>query len=84
LLASWDRMGKGLSDQQKRQLSISAGKAWRFEGEMDEIAATFAAVDLPDGIHVAAAELYHRLSSFKDTTDTELEDILHALLERPG
>lgn len=41
-------------------------KAWRFAGEMDEIAATFAAAGLPDGYHLAAAETYRRLAPFKD------------------
>jgi hypothetical protein len=37
----------------------SAGaKGWRWAGEMDEIAATFAAVGQPDGFHRAAAAVY--------------------------
>ncbi len=39
----------------------SAGeKGWRWAGEMDEIAATFAAAGAPDGFHRAAAEVYRR------------------------
>ena len=33
-------------------------KGWRWIGEMEEIAAAFAAHDLPDGFHRAAAEVY--------------------------
>jgi 3-hydroxyisobutyrate dehydrogenase-like beta-hydroxyacid dehydrogenase len=36
----------------------AAEKGWRWAGEMDEIAATFAAVGLPDGFHKAAAAIY--------------------------
>ena len=36
----------------------SAAKAWRWAGEMDEAAATFAAVGLPDGFSRAAAAIY--------------------------
>jgi 3-hydroxyisobutyrate dehydrogenase-like beta-hydroxyacid dehydrogenase len=36
----------------------AASKGWRWAGEMDEIAATFAAAGLPDGFHRAAAEVY--------------------------
>jgi len=36
----------------------AAAKAWRWAGEMDEIAMTFAAVDQPDGFHRAAAAVY--------------------------
>jgi Domain of unknown function (DUF1932) len=37
-------------------------KAWRWSGEMDEVAATLAAVDLPAGFASAAAETYRRLT----------------------
>jgi hypothetical protein len=36
----------------------AAAKAWRWAGEMDEIAATFAAAGQPDGFHRAAAAVY--------------------------
>ena len=35
-------------------------KGWRWVGEMEEIAATFAAAGAPDGFHRAAAEVYRR------------------------
>jgi uncharacterized protein DUF1932 len=35
-------------------------KGWRWVAEMEEIADTFAAVQLPDGFHRAAAEMYRR------------------------
>jgi 3-hydroxyisobutyrate dehydrogenase-like beta-hydroxyacid dehydrogenase len=36
-------------------------KAWRWAGEMREIAATFAAAGEPDGFHLAAAEVYEEI-----------------------
>ena len=36
----------------------AAAKAWRWAGEMDEIADTFAAAGQPDGFHRAAAVVY--------------------------
>ena len=33
---------------------------------MEEIADTFAAAGLPDGFHRAAAEVYRRMSGYKD------------------
>ena len=33
-------------------------KGWRWVGEMDQIAETFAAAGQPDGFHRAAAEVY--------------------------
>ena len=35
-------------------------KGWRWVGEMEEIAASFAAHGLPDGFHRAAAEVFGR------------------------
>jgi hypothetical protein len=81
LLDVWEIMGKALGDQQRAQLETTARKAWRFEGEMNEIADTLANVSLPDGIHRAAAELYHRLTDFKDAEDVSLDEILKTLLK---
>lgn len=53
-------------------------KAWRFEGEMREIADTFEGAGLPGEFHGAAAEIYRRLESYKNQQD--LPD-LHAVLE---
>ena len=36
----------------------AATKGWRWVGEMEEIADTFAAAGQPDGFHRAAAEVY--------------------------
>jgi len=47
----------------------SAQKAWRFVGEMEEIAATFAAAGLPDGFHLGAAEIYRRLAPYRDKAE---------------
>ena len=47
----------------------SARKAWRFAGEMDEIADAFAAAGVPDGFHRGAADVYRRLDRFKDASE---------------
>lgn len=47
-------------------LGGAAAKAWRWVGEMEEIASTFESAGLPGGFHQAAAEVYRRLESFKD------------------
>lgn len=62
------------------QMRNSARKAWRWTGEMEEIASTFADEGLPDGFHLAAAQLYDRLMSFKDTAaPPSMADIVAAL-----
>jgi 3-hydroxyisobutyrate dehydrogenase-like beta-hydroxyacid dehydrogenase len=39
-------------------LASARAKGWRWTGEMEQIADSFAAVDLPDGFHRAAARVY--------------------------
>jgi hypothetical protein len=57
-------------------------RAWRFAGEMDEIASTFESAGLPDGFHAAAGDIYRKLSGFKDAGKLpELDEVLLALLE---
>ena len=62
----------------------SARKAWRWTGEMDEIAAAFAEAGLPDGFHVAASNLYERLASFKDADAAPSSDSIQAALSAAG
>lgn len=62
LLAQWDPALIRRADG----LGTAAAKAWRWVGEMEEIAASFEAAGLPGGFHHAAAEVYRRLESFKD------------------
>jgi 3-hydroxyisobutyrate dehydrogenase-like beta-hydroxyacid dehydrogenase len=38
-------------------------KGWRWVGEMEEIAATFAAAGLPDGFHRAAVDVFRRVEA---------------------
>ena len=47
-----------------------AGRAWRWTAEMDEIAAAFADVGLPDGFGTAAARTYERLAAWRDVEPT--------------
>ncbi|MEO5888162.1 MAG: DUF1932 domain-containing protein, partial [Anaerolineales bacterium] len=57
-------------------------KAWRFEGEMHEIASTFQEAGLPSGFHEAAAEVFRRMANFKDAAESpRLEEVLKALLQ---
>lgn len=61
-------------------LASTASKAWRFEGEMQEIAETFSAVGAEPGFHQAAAAVYQKLSAHKNwTTKPELSSLLTSL-----
>ena len=80
LLAEWDMSLPGVAERLAGTASEVAPKAWRWTGEMDEIAATFADAGLPDGFHRAAGEVYRRLGAFKGMPDTTVEGMLEALL----
>ena len=66
LRAEWGMSQPGLDARSEAALAGNARKAWRFVGEMEEIAATFAAAGLPAGFHEACAAIYGRLGSYKD------------------
>jgi 3-hydroxyisobutyrate dehydrogenase-like beta-hydroxyacid dehydrogenase len=54
----WRRATPELHDRLARAEHSAATKGWRWIGEMEEIADTFAAAGEPDGFHRAAAEVY--------------------------
>jgi 3-hydroxyisobutyrate dehydrogenase-like beta-hydroxyacid dehydrogenase len=49
-----------LNERSQRAARSAQAKGWRWVGEMEEIASTFAAAGLPDGFHRAAAEVFRR------------------------
>ena len=77
----WSRNGSDFAGQAVQRATRVTAKAWRFAGEMEEIAATFAETGMPAGFHEAAADIYRRLAPFKDLEATPpLETVLAALL----
>lgn len=77
----WDMDEAGFAGQVERRVTRVTAKAWRFEGEMREIAATFAAAGLPDGFHLAAAQIYQRLAGFKDAGNVTRDQVTNRLLD---
>jgi 3-hydroxyisobutyrate dehydrogenase-like beta-hydroxyacid dehydrogenase len=83
LSAQWERDEPGFSLQAERRAKRVTAKAWRFAGEMEEIASTFESAGLPGGFHAAAGEIYRRLAGFKEAeAQPELGEVLAALLGR--
>lgn len=79
LRAEWEETQPGALSR----LAASAGpasKAWRWVGEMEEIAGTLEAAGVPDGFHRAAAGVYRRLAGFKDDRTATADAVLDALL----
>ena len=69
-------------EQRRNQVRNVTGKAWRFAGEMQEIAATFEHAGMPPGFFEAAHDIYQRMAEFKDAESVpELEDVLAALIQ---
>ena len=81
LLAEWDISQPGLAGRSSTTAQSTSPKAWRFAGEMQEIAATFAAAELPDGFHRAAADLYARMAELKNVPGgADINAVLQTLL----
>lgn len=81
LVQEWSGSQSGLAERSQRAARGSSRKAWRFVGEMLEIAHSFEAAGLPGGFHRGAAELYEHLSEFKDADKAPtLEEVVATLL----
>jgi 3-hydroxyisobutyrate dehydrogenase-like beta-hydroxyacid dehydrogenase len=81
LYLQWDMDDKDFSEQVNRRVTRVTAKAWRFEGEMHEIGSTLQEAGLPNEFHKAAADVYHRMAKFKDSSETPpLDHVLKALL----
>lgn len=80
LLEEWAISQQDLVMRSEGAARGTAGKAWRFVGEMEEIAATFTAQNLPGGFHQAAADVYRRMSDLKNVPDADLARVIKELL----
>src|SRR5262249_42470667 len=77
----WARDGSDFAKQSEQRVRQVTAKAWRFAGEMEEIAATLDAAGLPGEFHLAAADIYRRMADFKGASQIPaLDDVLKALL----
>lgn len=83
LLAEWKISQPDVPARSERAIADNTRKAWRFVGEMDEIARALAGVGLPAGFHEAAGEIYRRLSGFKDAPAPPSVEEAAAQLLRP-
>ncbi len=60
LVEEWRLSLPELPEAVERAARASAAKGWRWVGEMEEVATTFAAAGLPEGFHLAAAEVFRQ------------------------
>ena len=68
LIAEWQRSQPSALDWSNRA-PATAGKAWRWVAEMEEIAASLDGAGVPSGAFAAAARIYARLEAYKDVRD---------------
>jgi 3-hydroxyisobutyrate dehydrogenase-like beta-hydroxyacid dehydrogenase len=80
---AWIRDDPTFSARTTQRVRRSSAKAWRFAGEMEEIAETFRSAGLPGEFHAAAAEIFCRLASFKDAAELPPLDAVLAALRMP-
>jgi len=79
LLEEWKRSQQDLP-KRSETIVAHAHKAWRWIGEMEEIASSFTSAGLPGGFHVASAEIYRMLEGFKDRREAPaMDEVLAAL-----
>lgn len=79
----WSREESGFAGQTREKVRGVTAKAWRFVGEMEEIASTFRSAGLPGEFHEGAADIYRRLACFKGAPSLPaLEEVLEALSRR--
>jgi 3-hydroxyisobutyrate dehydrogenase-like beta-hydroxyacid dehydrogenase len=72
LLQEWSISQPALEKKCERAAAVAVPKAWRYVGEMREIAAAFESTGLPGGFHDAAAQVCERFYRFKDQTEPAL------------
>ena len=84
LREQWRKLGDDFAQNAETRVTGSAAKAWRWSGEMEEIAATFEESALPGGFHQAAAEIFTRLAVFKDEDPPALSEYQQQLQQPDG
>jgi 3-hydroxyisobutyrate dehydrogenase-like beta-hydroxyacid dehydrogenase len=80
LLAEWQHSQPGVAERSDN-IASRAFKAWRWVGEMEEIAATFDDAGLPSGF-LANAEIYRRLADYKDVATPPSSEEVSARLRQ--
>lgn len=84
LMREWSLSQRGLEQRSEDAVRKNAFKAWRFAGEMREIAQSFGTEGLPPGFHEAAADVYERLTGFKDCDPPPgVQEAVDAILSEP-
>ena len=82
LSREWDLSLPGLNERAQASALGTAPKAWRFTGEMREIAEAYAAAGLPSQFHQAAEQVYQRMAPLQHESDVTHARVLALLQNR--
>ena len=80
LVKEWEMSQPALIKRSEHAAKGTAAKAWRFVGEMEEIAKTMKSSDLPEGFHNGSAELYALMARFKDAKSPDLNEVMEEII----
>jgi 3-hydroxyisobutyrate dehydrogenase-like beta-hydroxyacid dehydrogenase len=80
--AEWARSQPGLMERTRSDAVRISAKAWRWTGEMQEIASTFEGAGLPRGFHEAAGEIYESLARFREGEPPDFDAVMMAMRGR--
>ena len=69
-----------LDARSKKTATSTAAKAWRFVGEMQEIAKSMHASQLPPGFHESAASIYEMMASLKHEQEVDIDHVVASIL----
>jgi len=81
LRQEWQLSQPGLTQRSEKTALATSRKAWRFAGEMREIAKTFEAHGLPGQFHAGAAQLYDSMAQLKTLPPAHLSEVVQVLLQ---
>ena len=82
LFDEWEISQPELRVRSERGGPSTSRKGWRFAGEMEEIAKTFAQSGLPNGFHLGAAEVCRRMTPFKGMPPATTQQVIEALISQ--
>ncbi|HSG91386.1 MAG TPA: DUF1932 domain-containing protein [Pseudomonadales bacterium] len=85
LQAQWQTLLPDLAEGADARIAASGPKAWRYVGEMKEISRAFGDHDLPEGFHMAAADIFRVIAASVEERGGAVDsDALIALLADRG
>ncbi len=80
LRAEWTLSRPGQAEQTEDDGPRVSAKAWRWVGEMEEIAATFERAGLPPGFHEAAGEIYEAMAELRQAPRPSFDQVMRKIL----